>query len=187
MKGCWRKDIGQLQASVTAGETAFGGVSPGWYPERAFKSRGFDSLRPRLYIIWVLMEWKFTEENPLRVFTTFSGYDSQLMAVRNLGIPYECIGWCEIDPYAIKAHDAIFPELKDKNYGDITQINWEDVPDFDFLTYSSPCQDFSNAGLQMGGRVIWPGGLAPTVMAGTHGYGFGCILTYEDVEEGDQH
>lgn len=40
---------------------------------------------------------------------------------------------------------------------------------------------------QMGGRVIWPGGLAPTVMAGTHGYGFGCILTYEDVEEGDQH
>lgn len=98
------------------------------------------------------MEWKFTEENPLRVFTTFSGYDSQLMAVRNLGIPYECIGWCEIDPYAIKAHDAIFPELKDKNYGDITQINWEDVPDFDFLTYSSPCQDFSNAGLQRGGH-----------------------------------
>lgn len=24
MKGCWHKDIGQLQASVTAGETATG-------------------------------------------------------------------------------------------------------------------------------------------------------------------
>ena len=36
---------------------------------------------------------------------------------------------------------------------------------------------------QMGGRVIWTGGLAPTVMAGTHGYGFGCILVYG---EGDR-
>lgn len=40
---------------------------------------------------------------------------------------------------------------------------------------------------QMGGRVIWAGGLAPTVMAGTHGYGFGCILVEEDGEEGDKH
>ena len=26
------------------------------------------------------------------------------------------------------------------------------------------------------------GGLAPTIMAGTHGYGFGCVLTYEERE-----
>lgn len=32
----------------------------------------------------------------------------------------------------------------------------------------------------MDGRVIWPGGLAPTIMAGTHGYGFGCVLVYEE-------
>ena len=98
------------------------------------------------------MEWIYTEENPLRVFTAFSGYDSQLMALRNLGIPYECVGWSEIDKYAIMAHDAIFPEDKDKNYGDISKINWDEVPDFDFMTYSSPCQDFSNAGLQRGGQ-----------------------------------
>lgn len=33
---------------------------------------------------------------------------------------------------------------------------------------------------QMGGRVFSSKGLAPTIMAGTHGYGFGCILEYED-------
>ena len=33
---------------------------------------------------------------------------------------------------------------------------------------------------QMGGRVMSVEGLAPTIMAGTHGYGFGCILVKED-------
>lgn len=32
---------------------------------------------------------------------------------------------------------------------------------------------------QMGGRVISAEGLAPTVMAGTHGYGFGMVMVYE--------
>lgn len=98
------------------------------------------------------MEWKFTEENPLRVVTLCSGYDSQLMAIRNLGIPYECVGWSEIDPYAIKAHDAVFPELADRNLGDMTKIDWSKVGDFDLLTYSTPCTDFSNAGKQAGGE-----------------------------------
>lgn len=98
------------------------------------------------------MDWKFTKENPLRVFTTFSGYDSQCLALRNIGIPFDLIGWSEIDKYAIQGHDALFPEYKDRNYGDICKIDWDQVPDFDFLTYSSPCQDFSNAGLQRGGE-----------------------------------
>ena len=97
------------------------------------------------------MDWKFTEENPLRVFTAFSGYDSQVMAIRNIGVPYKVIGWSEIDPYAIKAHNAVFPEDADKNFGDISKIDWSKVEDFDLMTYSSPCQDFSNAGLQRGG------------------------------------
>lgn len=99
-----------------------------------------------------MIEWNYTKENPLRVFTTFSGYDSQMIALRNIGIPFECVGWSEIDANAIKAHNAIFPQWKDKNYGDISKIDWTAVPDFDFLTYSSPCQDFSNAGLQKGGQ-----------------------------------
>jgi len=98
------------------------------------------------------MEWKYTKENPLRVVTLCSGYDSQLMAIRNLGIPYECVGWSEIDPYAIRAHNAVFPEIADRNLGDMTKIDWGGVQDFDLLFYSTPCTDFSNAGKQAGGE-----------------------------------
>ena len=98
------------------------------------------------------MEWKYTKENPLRVVTLCSGYDSQLMAIRNLGIPYECVGWSEIDKYAIMAHNAVFPEIADRNLGDMTKIDWGKVEDFDLLFYSTPCTDFSNAGKQAGGE-----------------------------------
>lgn len=95
---------------------------------------------------------KYTKENPLRVFTAFSGYDSQCLALNRLGIDYDLVGWSEIDKAAIIAHDALFPEYMDRNYGDISKIDWETVPDFDLFTYSSPCTDFSNAGLQAGGE-----------------------------------
>lgn len=86
----------------------------------------------------------------LRVFTSFSGYDSQLMALRDIGADYECVGWSEIDKWAIKAHNAVFPELADRNYGDITKIDWSAVPNFDLFTYSFPCTDISSAGEQKG-------------------------------------
>lgn len=109
----------------------------------------------------------------IRVFTAFSGYDSQCLALNVLKddlvsshaefnrhehfvlkclIPfdYELVGWSEIDKYAIKAHNALFPQWADRNCGDISKIDWEQVPDFDLFTYSSPCQDFSQAGKQKG-------------------------------------
>lgn len=88
----------------------------------------------------------------LRVFTAFSGYDSQCLALNRLGINYDLVGWSEIDKFAIKAHNALFPQWSDRNFGDITQINWHTVPDFDLFTYSSPCQDFSIAGKMQGGE-----------------------------------
>lgn len=95
---------------------------------------------------------KYTKENPLRVFTAFSGYDSQCLALNRLGIDYDLVGWSEIDPAAIKAHNALFPQYEERNYGDISKIDWSQVPDFDLFTYSSPCTDFSNAGAQAGGE-----------------------------------
>lgn len=100
----------------------------------------------------------------LKVFTAFSGYDSQCLALNVLKKPergakgrfvrssfdYELVGWSEIDKYAIKAHNALFPQWADRNYGDISKIDWSQVPDFDLFTYSSPCQDFSIAGKQQG-------------------------------------
>lgn len=86
----------------------------------------------------------------LKVFTAFSGYDSQCMALDRLGIEYELVGWSEIDRYAIIAHDSVYPKWKDRNFGDISKIDWNDVPDFDLFTYSFPCTDISSAGQQKG-------------------------------------
>lgn len=90
----------------------------------------------------------------MRVCTTFSGYDSQCMALDRIGIPYELVAWSEIDKYAIAAHNAVYPQWADRNLGDITKVDWDNVPDFDLFTYSSPCQDFSTAGLQKGGKKV---------------------------------
>ena len=92
----------------------------------------------------------------LKVFTAFSGYDSQCMALdrlheHNPHFNYELVGWAEIDKYAIAAHNAVYPQWAERNYGDIAKIDWAQVPDFDLFTYSSPCQDFSQAGKQAGG------------------------------------
>lgn len=87
----------------------------------------------------------------LRVFTAFSGYDSQCMALDHIGIDYDLVGWSEIDRFAIRAHDAVYPKWADRNFGDITAIDPNTLPDFDLMTYSSPCQDFSIAGQQRGG------------------------------------
>ncbi len=94
----------------------------------------------------------------IRVFTTFSGYDSQMLALRRLQthagghLRFDLVGWSEIDRHAITAHNILFPEYADRNFGDITKIDWPNVPEIDFLTYSSPCQDFSIAGMQKGGE-----------------------------------
>lgn len=92
----------------------------------------------------------YTKENPLRVCTLCSGYDSQCYALDRIGIPYELVAWSEIDKYAIQAHNAVYPQWADRNVGDMTAVDWSKVPDFDFLTYSTPCQSVSNAGLQHG-------------------------------------
>lgn len=94
----------------------------------------------------------YTVEHPLRVFTAFSGYDSQCLALRRIGVPFDLVGWSEIERSAIIAHDALFPEYSDRNYGDISKIDWSQVPDIDLFTYSSPCTDFSMGGLKLGGE-----------------------------------
>lgn len=61
---------------------------------------------------------------------------------------WTCIGFSEIDKYATKIYQSHFPEHK--NYGDITKINEQDLPDFDLLVGGFPCQSFSIAGKRGG-------------------------------------
>lgn len=83
-----------------------------------------------------------------KIFEAFAGVGSQLMSLRNLGIIFESVGISEIDKYANKSYELIHG--KTNNYGDITKIDWSQVPDFDLFTYSFPCQDISSAGKQRG-------------------------------------
>jgi len=59
----------------------------------------------------------------------------------------ECVGYSEIDKYAIQTYERHF---KHKNYGDATKIKPEELPDFDMLCGGFPCQSFSIAGKRRG-------------------------------------
>lgn len=84
----------------------------------------------------------------LRVFEAFAGIGSQAMALRNLGLPFEVVGISEVDRFAVQSYEAIHGSVL--NYGDISEVDWSNVPDFDLLTYSFPCTDVSISGRQGG-------------------------------------
>lgn len=84
----------------------------------------------------------------IKIFEAFAGYGSQVLAMERAQIPYSSVGISEIKPEAIKAYRALHGYVR--NYGDITQIDWMHVPDFDFFTYSFPCTDISRIGYQAG-------------------------------------
>lgn len=93
--------------------------------------------------------------------TTFSGYDSQLMAADALkekhpDFKWTCKGWADIDKYACQMHNLVFPQYAKYALGDVTKIDWHKVKEslngreVDMFTYSSPCQDISQSGKQLG-------------------------------------
>ena len=58
------------------------------------------------------------------------------------------VGYSEIDKYATRVYERHFEGVP--NYGDITKINAEALPDFDCLVGGFPCQAFSIAGKRKG-------------------------------------
>lgn len=86
---------------------------------------------------------------PIRYFDMFAGIGGFRSGLEAVG-GFECVGYCEIDPYARKAYEALYDTTGEKFYGDATQIIPEQLPDFDLICGGFPCQSFSVAGARRG-------------------------------------
>ena len=87
----------------------------------------------------------------MKLLSLFSGIGAFEKALDNLGVPFELVGFSEIDKYASASYCAIHGVDANKNLGDITKIDENKLPkDIDLVTYGFPCQDISLAGKQKG-------------------------------------
>lgn len=88
----------------------------------------------------------------LRVFEGFAGYGGASFALRRAKVEFETIGFSEIDKFADELYKLNHPGIE--NFGDITQIEPSQLPDFDLFTGGFPCQPFSQVGLGQGEQDI---------------------------------
>lgn len=87
----------------------------------------------------------------MKILSLFSGIGAFEKALKNLGIDFDLVGFCEIDKYAAKSYCAIHDVPETMNLGDITKVDTSQLPnDIDLITYGFPCQDISIAGKQKG-------------------------------------
>lgn len=78
----------------------------------------------------------------------FSGVGGFELGIQKAIPSAECIGFSEIDKWAISIYQNHFKDHK--NYGDANKINPSEIPDFDVLVGGFPCQAFSIAGNRKG-------------------------------------
>ena len=84
----------------------------------------------------------------LKVFEAFAGYGGASYGLKRSEIPFEVIGFSENDKLTIEFYQKNHPGIH--NFGDITKINPNKIPDFDLFTGGFPCQPFSQVGLRQG-------------------------------------
>lgn len=87
--------------------------------------------------------------NKLKVISLFSGYGTQELALKYIGVDYENVANCDILKVANVAYESLHTTTLG-NLGDICKIDENNFPDCNLLTYSYPCQDISISGKQEG-------------------------------------
>ena len=98
--------------------------------------------------------YKIDRNKPIRLISLFSGYDSQMLAFKYLGIDVEHYRTVEFNKYAVQSLN----DIHNTNFSvqDITKINGdylgvEDTDKYTYvMTYSAPCTDISLAGKRAG-------------------------------------
>lgn len=84
----------------------------------------------------------------IRVFEGFAGYGGATFGLNRSGLKFKVIGCSEFDKDAAELYAYNFPKVK--NWGDITTIKENKLPDFDLFTGGFPCQPFSTVGKRQG-------------------------------------
>lgn len=84
----------------------------------------------------------------VKIVDLFAGIGGIRLGVEQAFGSVDCVFTSEIDKHAVTTYKANF---KDSHiFGDIKQIDENDVPDHDILLAGFPCQPFSQAGLKKG-------------------------------------
>ena len=77
-------------------------------------------------------------KNKLKVVSLFSGYGTQELALKYIGVNYENVANCDNFKQANECYDVLH-STTNGNLGDITKIDENNFPSCDLLTYSFPC------------------------------------------------
>ena len=88
--------------------------------------------------------------NKIKVLSLFSGIGAYERALKNIGVEFDLINYCELDKTKSKAYSLLHNVPMEKNLIDVTNIDTAKIEDFDILVYSPPCQSFSVAGKKEG-------------------------------------
>ena len=78
----------------------------------------------------------------------FSGIGGFHKGFEQAGFTFDYVGFSEIDKYASAVYKYNYPNAEE--LGDVKLIRSENLPKIDLITFGSPCQDFSIAGLRSG-------------------------------------
>lgn len=88
-----------------------------------------------------------TQGNDIKFIDFCAGIGAGRLGLQNLGM--QCVGFSEIDRDSEKTYREFFGK-EEKNYGDLTKIKPNDLPDFDLMIAGFPCQTFSVIGPRTG-------------------------------------
>lgn len=83
----------------------------------------------------------------LKVLELFGGIGACTAALKRIGIPFEVVDYVEIDEEAVQSYNAI----NDTNFAPQDITKYDKKINVDLIMHGSPCQDFSNNGLNRGG------------------------------------